>query len=55
MGKGDNYRPTDQPKYNENYDQIDWGDDEQRAPINDAQTEMPLRRPHPKLRRDIDG
>jgi len=24
-GKGDKQRPTDQKKYNDNYDQIDWG------------------------------
>ena len=24
-GKGDKQRPTDKKKYNDNYDQIDWG------------------------------
>ena len=41
MGKGDNYRPTDQKKYNSRYDSIEW--DEQKAPAkNDDQIEMPV-------------
>ena len=35
MGKGDNYRPTDHKKYNANYDNIQWDDDEQRAPVSE--------------------
>ena len=61
MGKGDNYRPTDQPKYNERYDQIDWGD-EQKAPVAEPdafltaeQLPLPFRRPRPKIRRNENG